>query len=304
LQAKASPKKLFDTLCFVAGTHSLLEARNLANQQIAQSELQLVAVISVIKKLEEGIESERYILQLMNEKDEVDTALREASRGKELGEKVYEVAKKYASIIAAVAITRELAVQSDEGKELKQRINCRLNLASAMEDSSSSDPEKVTGLVKTQHGSAMLTASLRNEGIRKNVDLQKCRTANVTAGEAVSDALSSISQRNKTVQQLRAESSEQMQVINDTKIRLKGSILDSTVRDEAHSLMNKVSSAFRDTSISICRTKKIQKLLQVTIPALCMRISALELEMQSATVNSGVSAIIANKTKQLRIVSL
>lgn len=236
MQAKASPKKLFDTLCFVAGTHSVLEARNLANQQIVQSEQQLVAVISVIKKLEEGIESERYVLQLMNEKDEVEVALRDASQGKELGEKVYEVAKKYVSIIAAVTIARELAVQNDEEKELVQRLNDRLNSLNDMNDD----------FVSVPHDSAMLTASQRN---RKNVDLQKYRTANTTAGDAVSEALSSMSQKNKTVRQLRAESIEQVQVINDTKVRLKEGVLDAAVKGEAHSLMNEVSPTFKDISL-------------------------------------------------------
>jgi flagellar biosynthesis/type III secretory pathway chaperone len=235
LQAKASPKKIFDTLCFVAGTHSVLEARNLANQQIAQSEQQLVAVIRVIKKLEEGIESERHILQLMNEKDEVDVALIDAGRGKELGEKVYEVVKKYASIIAAVAITKELTHQKDEEKELVRCLNCKVNFDSEMEDDSCLDPGGADSVNVT------LTTSLRNRGSRINVDLQKCRAANVKAGEAVSDALSSMSQKNKTVRQLRAESSEQMQLINETKVRLKGSVLDAAARDEAHSLINGVS---------------------------------------------------------------
>jgi hypothetical protein len=241
LQAKASPKKLFDTLCFVAGTHSVLEARNLANKQIVQSKLQLVTVLSVIKKLEEGIESERYVLQLMNGRDEVEVALRDASCGKELGEKVYEAAKKYASIIAAVAITKELAVQNDEEKELAQRLNSKLNLESEMEDNSCWGPGKGE-FGNNSRESVTLTASLRNGGIRKNVDVQICRTASVTAGEAVSDALSSMSQKSKTVRQLREESSELMQVINDTKVRLKGSVLDAAARDEAHSLIKKVIS--------------------------------------------------------------
>lgn len=205
-----------------------------------QSELQLVSVISVIKKLEEGIESERRILQLMNDKDEVEGALKEASREKELGEKIYEVSRKFISLIAAVVITRKLTAINNEEKELADRLRCRLNLYREFEEDSGLDVEGESDFLSSPHKQERDTRNLRKGEIKKNVDLQKCRSANVIAGEAVSDVQSSIAQKSKVTAQLRGESTEQIQLIFDTNRRLKRSILDAAARDEEYSVMNEV----------------------------------------------------------------
>ena len=117
-KVKASPKKLFDTLCFIAGTHSVIESRDIAVQQVKQFEYQLTSVLQIMKKLEKDIEKEEKLIELINKKDKLLISIKDAKKGTELTEIAYDFAKKYASLLKAAVLAREIVENYREEKKL------------------------------------------------------------------------------------------------------------------------------------------------------------------------------------------
>ena len=117
-KVKASPKKLFDTLCFIAGTHSVIESRDVAVQQVKQFDSQLISVLNIIKKLEKDIENEEKLIELINKKDKLLVSKKDAKRGTEQTENAYNLANKYASLLKAVILAKEIEKDCIEEKML------------------------------------------------------------------------------------------------------------------------------------------------------------------------------------------
>ena len=117
-KVKASPKKLFDTLCFIAGTHSVIESRDIAVEQVKQFEYQLVSVLQIMKKLEKDIEKEEKLIELIIKKDKLLISIKDAKKGTELTEIAYNFAKRYASLLKAVVLAGEIKENYREEKKL------------------------------------------------------------------------------------------------------------------------------------------------------------------------------------------
>ena len=73
--------------------------------------------LKIIKNLEKDIENEKKIIELINKKNELLNAIKDAKKVTELSEAAHNSAKKYASLLIAIGLAKE--IEEDYKKEKK-----------------------------------------------------------------------------------------------------------------------------------------------------------------------------------------
>jgi hypothetical protein len=237
LQIKSSPKKLFDTVSFIAGTRSVLEARSHANQKISQSELQLTLVATLIAKLEGAVVEENQILQLMTRKEEIHLLLPNCLESKQQCEKNYEAANTILSLNEASKLVKELSAYS--ASELF--LITKLGQTSHGVDGTN---QKVrTDRVKRQSDSPSRTKSCGEVSI--SVRLDECRSELSSANKSMSDIIFKITNLEKEVGQLKVEYKDHKNLEESVETKIKFQIATIIEMGEELSLLLKVYQHYR-----------------------------------------------------------
>lgn len=167
--------------------------------------------------MEEGIESERHTLQLMNERDEIANALRDAKRNRELEEKAYEAAKKYVSLRLGAALAEEISAAKFMQLELQKRLG---------------SDDRVEGEGSDE-------SSLRDTERQPSI-LETSRTNSISATRAVVDVQALIVKERKITMKLRTDLNEQMKLETSCKEKLQGCKTEAASWEQEQSLILEV----------------------------------------------------------------
>ena len=237
LQIKACPKKLYDTLCFIAGTHSVLESSELAVRQIKQFEENLLSVKKIIKNLEEDINSENKILDLIIKKDEILLNLKNAKKINSISEKAYERTKTYLSLFNGVSIMKQIEDNYNEIIKLHRTLNNFennfLNNNSANNFNKNLDNDTLMNINNTESNENDIRNKLNqvNNNIDHNKPIEFYEISNITAENNVIDTENLIRKEKNIFTQLEKDLNENKNIqkktekkLNDQKIQIKDSI--------------------------------------------------------------------------------
>lgn len=190
----------------------MLEARSHANQKVAQSEQQLVAVASLIIKLEGAVEEEKQVLQLMSRREDIISSLINSQQGKQRCEEIYEAANKYLSLITAKNLVKDLLADGSSELSLIKKLNQTTpNINGANQNSVG------TGYKRSQN-SQQQTERFGQMIITERLDEHRSQLA--SANKSVSDTLLKISYLEKEVARLETDLKEKKKMNKhiDTKI--------------------------------------------------------------------------------------
>jgi uncharacterized small protein (DUF1192 family) len=232
LQIKSSPKKLFDTVSFIAGTRSVLEARSHANQKISQSELQLISVATLIAKLEKAVLEEKQILQLMSRKEEIYLLLSNCLESKQQCENNYEAANTFISLNEASDLVKDLLAYS------ANELSLITKLGPTSHGVDGTNQKVITDRVKRRSNSPSRTKS-RCE-ISSSARLDECRSELSSANKSMSDIIFKISNLEKEVSRLKAEYKDHKNLEESVQTKIKFLIATIFEMGEELSLLLKV----------------------------------------------------------------
>ena len=130
----------------------------MAVQQVKQFEYQLLSVLKIIKNLEKDIENEKKIIELINKKNELLNAIKDAKKVTELSEVAHNSAKKYASLLIAIGLAKEIEEDYKKEKKLLNDLNNykKVSAVSVMntevvEDKQISRKNKSVGTIKYEN---------------------------------------------------------------------------------------------------------------------------------------------------------
>lgn len=210
----------------------MLEARSHANQKVAQSEEQLVAVANLIIKLEEAVEEEKQILQLMNIREDIISSLINSQQSKQRCEEIYEAANKYLSLTTAKNLVKDLLADGNSELSLIKKLNHTSHNINGVSQNAVG-----TGC-KRSHNSQQQTESFGEMVISESLDEHRSELA--SANKSVSDTLLKISNLEKEVARLETELKEKKKVNKDIDTKIKYQKVDILKMGDELSLLLKV----------------------------------------------------------------
>ena len=197
----------------MAGTHSVIEARDIAVKQVEQSEQQLISVINVIRKLKEDIETEKNIIHLVNKVKEVQEAVTDAQNMKEVVEKTYEAEKKYASLLTALALAGDL--DADYKREETLMISI----------------ESLTGIRDERLNGEKRKVKIDDPDGVTDLPIEQCRSASAVANNVLAEAQLRITKQKRVFVQLENGLKEYEISKNDTETSL-AKLENEAIEDE------------------------------------------------------------------------
>ena len=191
----------------------MLEARSHANQKVAQSEQQLVAVANLIINLEGAVEEEKQILQLISRREDIISSLINSQLGKQRCEEIYEAANKYLSLITAKNLVNDLVANGSSELSLIQKLNYTTHSINGISQNA------VGTVYRRFHNSQQQTERFGQMIITERLDEHRSELA--SANKSVSDTLVKVSNLEKEVARLDAELKEKKKANKDIDTKRK-----------------------------------------------------------------------------------